>query len=122
MTSYIFSSTTDLSKDTVEGAEGAEGVEGVEGVEGSEKQKEEEEFEEENEVLQTYLRIKKIKIYYFYKLFFSHNFIFRKFLPFRTAQGNPNLFLSGRTEFNVRIIPKHRGDQNLEVLSKLKLG
>ena len=117
MTSYIFSSTTDLSKDTVEGAEGAEGVEGVEG---SEKQKEEEEFEEENEVLQTYLRIKKKKIYYFYKFFFSRNFIFRKFLPFRTAQGNPNLFLSGRTEFNVRN-PKHRGDQNLKVLSKLKL-
>ena len=34
-------------------------MEGAEGVEVEEKQKEEEEFEEENEVLQTYLRIKK---------------------------------------------------------------
>jgi len=40
-------------------------MEGAEGVEVEEKQKEEEEFEEENEVLQTYLRIKK-KIFYFF--------------------------------------------------------
>ena len=57
-------------------------AEGVEGVEGEEKQKEEEEFEEENEVLQTYLRIKK-KIFYFftYSLFDAFLFLGNSFLP-----------------------------------------